>query len=62
MDMDFLRSFETVALLVLFLGLVYIVYIKTDKRAFDEAANLPFSGDETSNKIEHNQKKGADHE
>jgi len=62
MDMDFIRSFETVALLILFLGLVYIVYIKTDKKAFDEAANLPFSGDETSNKIENNQNKGADHE
>jgi len=59
MDMDFIRSFETLALLILFLVLVYIVYIKTDKKAFDEAANLPFNGDETSDKIENNQEKGA---
>jgi len=62
MDMDFIRSFETIALLILFLALVYIVYRKTDKSSFDEAANLPFVGDETSNKIESNQKKGGDHE
>ena len=62
MDLDMIRSFETAALLVLFLVLVYFVYIKTDKKAFDEAANLPFSGDDTSDKVEHNQNKGADHE
>lgn len=62
MDIDFIRSFETVALFVLFLGLVFLLYAKTDKKTFKEAEQLPFIGDETSNKIEVEQDKGENHE
>lgn len=62
MDINLIRIFETFALFILFLGLVYLLYRKTDKNTFKEAANLPFEGDETSNKIESNQNKGENHE
>ncbi len=62
MDIDLIRSLETVALFVLFLGLVFLLYMKTDKKTFHEAENLPFVGDETSNKIEIEQDKGENHE
>jgi len=61
-DIDFIRSLETVALFVLFLGLVFLLYAKTDKKTFEEAEQLPFIGDETSNKIEVEQDKGENHE
>ncbi len=62
MDLNLIRSFETLALFVLFLVLVYLLYRKTDDKTFEEAANLPFVGDETSDKIESNQTKGESHE
>jgi cytochrome c oxidase cbb3-type subunit IV len=62
MDMNSIRSLETLALFVLFLVLVYLLYRKTDNKTFEEVANLPFVGDDTTNKIESNQNKGEDHE
>jgi len=62
MDINWVRSFETVALFALFIGLVYLLYRKTDSSTFEEAANSPFVGDDLSNKIEDNQKKGENHE
>lgn len=62
MDLNLIRSLETLILFVLFLGLVYLLYRKTDDKTFKEAANSPFSGDERSTTIANNQKKGEDHE
>ncbi len=62
MDLNVIRSLETLALFVLFLVLVYLLYRKTDDKTFEEAANLPFVGDETSDKVESNHKKGENHE
>ncbi len=62
MDIDLIRILQTVALFILFLGLVYLLYRKTDDKTFEEVANLPFVGDETSNIIETKQYKGEDHE
>ncbi|MEP1744125.1 MAG: CcoQ/FixQ family Cbb3-type cytochrome c oxidase assembly chaperone [Kangiellaceae bacterium] len=62
LDLNLIRSLETLALFVLFLVLVYLLYRKTDDKTFEDAANLPFVGDETTNKIETNQNKGENHE
>lgn len=62
MDLNLIRSLETLVLFVLFLGLVYLLYRKTNKKTFEEAENLPFVGDETSNIIENKQTKGDNHE
>jgi cytochrome c oxidase cbb3-type subunit IV len=62
MDLNLIRSLETLALFVLFLVLVYLLYRKTDKQTFKEAENLPFVGDETTNKIETIKTKGENHE
>lgn len=62
MDLDLIRSLQTLALFVLFLGLVYLLYRKTDDKTFEDAANLPFVGDETSNIIESKSSEGDSHE
>ncbi|MBV1909717.1 MAG: cbb3-type cytochrome c oxidase subunit 3 [Kangiellaceae bacterium] len=62
MDLNLIRSLETLALFVLFMGLVYLLYRKTDDKTFEDAANLPFVGDETSNKVESELIKDKDHE
>ena len=62
MDINLIRILQTVALFALFLGLVYLLYRKTDDKTFEEAANLPFVGDETSDIIEIKQNKGENHE
>ena len=62
MDIDLIRSWETLILFLLFLALVYLLYLKTDKKTFEEAENLPFIGDETTNKIEQKHKEGENHE
>ncbi|PHS15348.1 MAG: CcoQ/FixQ family Cbb3-type cytochrome c oxidase assembly chaperone [Kangiella sp.] len=62
MDINLIRILQTVFLFALFLGLVYLLYRKTDQKTFEEAANLPFLGDETSNIIEKRQNRGENHE
>lgn len=42
MDINDLRSITTVAMLVLFAGIVWWAYSASHKKAFEEAANLPF--------------------
>ncbi len=42
-----LRSILTVVSLLTFLGIVWWAYGKKSKKRFDEAANLPFSDEET---------------
>jgi cytochrome c oxidase cbb3-type subunit IV len=46
MDINDLRSAITVIGLLLFLGLVAWIFSGRRQRAFDEAARLPFEGDE----------------
>ena len=62
MDLNTIKSLETLALFVLFLVLIYLLYRKTNDKTFEEAANLPFVGDETSTEIITKQKEGDDHE
>ncbi|MCO7223936.1 cbb3-type cytochrome c oxidase subunit 3 [Pleionea sp. CnH1-48] len=51
MDMNLLRGILTAVLLVLFIGLVLWAYSKKRKSVFDEASQLPFVGDEHSDRI-----------
>jgi cytochrome c oxidase cbb3-type subunit 4 len=62
MDLNTIRSLETLALFVLFLVLIYLLYRKTNDKTFEEAANLPFIGDETSTEIITKQEEGDNHE
>jgi cytochrome c oxidase cbb3-type subunit 4 len=46
MDINDLRSITTVAMLMVFAGIVWWAYSARHKQAFDEAANLPLLDDE----------------
>jgi cytochrome c oxidase cbb3-type subunit 4 len=46
MDINDLRSLITVAGLLCFLAIVGWAYGRSSKKGFDEAAQLPFSGDD----------------
>jgi cytochrome c oxidase cbb3-type subunit 4 len=46
MDLNDIRAWHTLILLVLFLGIVFWAYSKRRKKAFDEAANLPFADED----------------
>ena len=46
MDINEFRAWHTVILLIIFIGIVVWAYSKRRKRAFDEAANLPFADEE----------------
>jgi len=46
MDINDLRGLSTAFLMMSFIGLCFWAYSKKRKRAFDEAANLPFADDE----------------
>jgi len=43
MDINDIRAWHTVVLLILFVGIVFWAYSKRRKKSFDEAANLPFA-------------------
>ena len=43
MDINDLRGLSTAFLMFAFIGLCFWAYSKKRKRAFDEAANLPFA-------------------
>jgi len=43
MDLNDIRGWHTVILLILFVGIVFWAYSKRRKKSFDEAANLPFA-------------------
>ena len=49
MELNDIRAWHTVILLILFLGIVFWAYSKRRKKSFDEAANLPFA-DEAQHK------------
>ena len=46
MDLNDIRAWHTVLLLILFLGIVFWAYNKRRKKSFDEAANLPFADED----------------
>ena len=46
MDINDLRGLSTLFLMVSFIGLCFWAYSKKRKKAFDEAANLPFADEE----------------
>ena len=46
MDINDLRGLSTVFLMVTFFGLCIWAYSSKQKKAFDEAANLPFADEE----------------
>jgi cytochrome c oxidase cbb3-type subunit 4 len=46
MEINDIRAWHTVVLLILFVGIVIWAYSKRRKRDFDEAANLPFADQE----------------
>ena len=46
MDINDLRGLSTAFLMVTFIGLCFWAYSKKRKKAFDEAANLPFADEE----------------
>jgi len=48
MDINDLRIIATVAAFVTFIGIVLWAYSGKRKAAFDEAAQLPFAGDDKS--------------
>ena len=53
MDINDLRSLITVAGLLCFLAIVGWAYGKSSKKGFEEAANLPFSGDDDQGEASH---------
>jgi cytochrome c oxidase cbb3-type subunit 4 len=46
MELNDIRAWHTVILLILFLGIVFWAYSKRRKKDFDEAANLPFADED----------------
>jgi cytochrome c oxidase cbb3-type subunit 4 len=49
MEINDLRAWHTVVLLIAFVGIIFWAYSKRRKKSFDEAANLPFA-DENKHK------------
>lgn len=49
MELNDIRAWHTLLLLILFVGIVFWAYSKRRKKSFDEAANLPFA-DEAQHK------------
>jgi cytochrome c oxidase cbb3-type subunit 4 len=49
MDVNFLRSLVTVFFFLSFLGIIAWAFSKKNRQDFDEAAALPFMGDDAAN-------------
>jgi cytochrome c oxidase cbb3-type subunit 4 len=45
-DINDIRAWHTVVLLILFVGIIFWAYSKRRKKSFDEAANLPFADED----------------
>lgn len=50
MDINVLRGIATLIVMLAFLGMVVWVYAYRSKSHFDEAANLPFDGEDLTPK------------
>ncbi len=55
MDINTVRGLITLVLMVLFIALIIVVY-RRKKSDYDDAANLPFVGDDTNPTIEQGDK------
>jgi len=55
-DLNTLRSLLTVALFALFLGIWIWAWSKDRKKEFEDAANIPFEGDEISSTLHEDKK------
>ena len=53
MDINDLRGFSTVLVMIAFIGICAWAYSGKRKQGFDEAANLPFADDQDDIKNEH---------
>jgi len=56
LDINVLRSIVTVVLFVLFIALIIWAWSKDRKQEFDEAANIPFEGNEISEDLQGSKK------
>ena len=57
MDINDLRGFSTLVLLVAFVWLCIWAYSKKRKRDFDKAANLPFEDEELNRRTQEEEKR-----
>ena len=57
MDINDLRTVMTVVTFVAFIGIVIWAFSKKRKRSFDEAAQLPFTGDASDDPVTHKETK-----
>ena len=46
MDLNDIRAWHTVILMIAFIGIIVWAYSKRRKKSFDEAANLPFADED----------------
>ena len=46
MDLNDIRAWQTVLLMIAFIGIIVWAYSKRRKKSFDEAANLPFADED----------------
>lgn len=56
LDINVLRSIVTVVLFVLFIALIIWAWSKDRKQEFEEAANIPFQGNEISEGLQGSKK------
>ena len=56
LDINILRSIVTVSLFVLFIALIIWAWSKDRKQEFEEAANIPFEGNDISKELQGSKK------
>ena len=59
MDINDLRGLSTAFLFFAFIGLCFWAYSKKRKKAFDEAANLPFADEELNQRTMQEEEKNV---
>jgi cytochrome c oxidase cbb3-type subunit 4 len=63
MDINIIRGLLTALLIIIFIALYFWAFSKKRKAGFDEAANLPFVGDDSDETIiQQTPAKGKNHE
>jgi len=55
-DINVLRSIVTVSLFALFIGIIIWAWSKNRKQEFEEAANIPFEGNDISEELQGSKK------
>ena len=59
MDINDLRGISTALLMFAFIGLCFWAYSRKRKKAFDEAANLPFADEELNQRTMQEEKENG---